>query len=312
MTRIRGSVIVPAWNAARHLEGLLFDLMHQTVKDVEIIVADDGSTDDTAAVVARYPGIRYVAAEVNRGPGVARNRGVLAAGGDVLLFVDADCRVFPTWVERHLAAHRALEHAIISGPVRGVSAGYFGQADVFACWYAMRPGRPSGLETKMHVPTPNVSVKRATFERLGLFDEGLRMCEDAEFCFRAWRAGLTTYMDSTNAVLHRNVSGFRRAMRHNFGVGPYAVALRRHAPDTPYGWIIPRNAVVATLAVPVLALLHTGWLVRRWVGCNPRVLLYLPALYLLKVAHSAGIPWGLWTGRSASTPHVPRLPPREM
>ena len=306
--RPAASVVVPAYNTARCLGGLLFDLAHQTSDEFEVIVSDDGSTDDTAAVVARYPAVRLVRSVANAGPAAARNRGILAARAtEVMLFVDADCRVFPQWVARHLAAHRAHPHAIIAGPVRGVSQGYFGQADVFASWYSMTPGRPSGLETEMHVLTTNLSVKRAAFEQLGLLDESLTMCEDAEFVFRAWRAGLTTYFDGTNPVLHRNRRGFRATMRHHFAFGPWALELRRHAPDMPYGWVVPTNLELAALAMPFLAGLHTAWLLRRWLRYDRRILWYLPGIYLLKLAHAAGIVSALRSRRPALPPRIPRL-----
>ena len=83
------SCIVPVYNGARFLAEALESILAQSLPPDEIIVVDDGSTDDTPAVVAAYGTVDYVRQE-NRGPAAARNRGVTLARGDFLSFLDAD------------------------------------------------------------------------------------------------------------------------------------------------------------------------------------------------------------------------------
>jgi glycosyltransferase involved in cell wall biosynthesis len=73
--------------------------MNQTVgrEKYEVIVVDDGSTDETKDIVAKYP-VRYIHQQ-NRGPAAARNNGVNHAQGEIVLFTDADCEPEPTWIE---------------------------------------------------------------------------------------------------------------------------------------------------------------------------------------------------------------------
>src|SRR6476661_7120595 len=99
----RVSVVIPAYRAARTLPAGLAALAAQTypADHLEIIVVDDGSPDETAAV-AEAAGAR-VLRQANRGPATARNRGALAATGDLVLFTDADCAPTPAWVERMAA-----------------------------------------------------------------------------------------------------------------------------------------------------------------------------------------------------------------
>jgi glycosyltransferase involved in cell wall biosynthesis len=85
----RLSVIVPTWNEGKWLSTLLESLGAQTVPPSEIIVADSGSSDETAGI-ARSAGA-IVAEGDRRGPGEGRNRGARAATGEILLFIDADC-----------------------------------------------------------------------------------------------------------------------------------------------------------------------------------------------------------------------------
>lgn len=96
------SIVVANYNYARFLGEALESALAQTHRQVEVIVVDDGSTDDSLAVAGRYP-VR-VLAEAHLGVGAARNRGAVAARGAFLMFLDADDRLEPTYVEACLAA----------------------------------------------------------------------------------------------------------------------------------------------------------------------------------------------------------------
>jgi glycosyltransferase involved in cell wall biosynthesis len=103
------SVVIPCFNQGRYLREALASVRRQTRPPSEIIVVDDGSTDDTAAVAASDPGVRCVR-QPNRGLAHARNRGIQAATGDCLVFLDADDRLMPDAIAvglEALAAHPA-------------------------------------------------------------------------------------------------------------------------------------------------------------------------------------------------------------
>ena len=94
------SVIIPAYNAERTLPFTLRALQNQTLpRDLyEVIVVDDASTDGTAAVAHEF-GVRY-RMQNKEGPAAARNLGVRAARGDIILFTDADCIPAENWIEK--------------------------------------------------------------------------------------------------------------------------------------------------------------------------------------------------------------------
>jgi glycosyltransferase involved in cell wall biosynthesis len=86
------SVIIPSYNAARWVGNAIESVLNQTMSDFEVIVVDDGSSDDTGATVAKYLSdrrVRYISCE-NRGPSSAKNTGAKASCGDYLTFLDAD------------------------------------------------------------------------------------------------------------------------------------------------------------------------------------------------------------------------------
>src|ERR1700678_1866010 len=103
-TEIRSaSIIIPTFNGASRNVKCLDSLSNQTAGiEVEILVVDDGSTDNTAAIVERYPSVRLIS-QANAGPAAARNRGALAARGKILLFTDDDCVPMPNWLDAMLA-----------------------------------------------------------------------------------------------------------------------------------------------------------------------------------------------------------------
>jgi GT2 family glycosyltransferase len=96
------SIIIPTFNGASRIRYCLDSLSKQTAgQDVEILVVDDGSTDDIANVVRSYSSVRLIS-QANAGPASARNRGALEARGKILLFTDDDCVPMPDWLEAML------------------------------------------------------------------------------------------------------------------------------------------------------------------------------------------------------------------
>ena len=96
------SIIIPTFNGAARIGYCLEALTKQAEgTDIEILVIDDGSTDDTAKVAGRYPSVRVIT-QKNAGPAAARNRGAREAQGRVLLFTDDDCIPLPNWINAML------------------------------------------------------------------------------------------------------------------------------------------------------------------------------------------------------------------
>jgi glycosyltransferase involved in cell wall biosynthesis len=96
------SVVIPTYNSAAYLPAAVDSALNQTVPPSEVVVVDDGSTDETAEVLKPYRArVRYILQE-NKGPAAARNRGIEAANGDLVAFLDADDLWFPRKLEVQL------------------------------------------------------------------------------------------------------------------------------------------------------------------------------------------------------------------
>jgi glycosyltransferase involved in cell wall biosynthesis len=197
------TVIVPHLNQLDALESCLSSLDAQSLERrlYEVIVVDNGSDTLPHSIVTRHPGVRLLQ-EPRPGPGLARNRGVEAARGDILCFIDSDCRAHPQWLERALGAlSSASPLTVLGGDVRiwrddstmvGAIEAY---ESVFGYRFKMY------IEQHGYSGTGNLVVRRADFERVGPF-LGLEAAEDVEWGARARATGLTVRYEPSMIVYH--------------------------------------------------------------------------------------------------------------
>jgi GT2 family glycosyltransferase len=170
------SVVIPAYNYGAYIGEAIDSALGQTAGGVEVVVVDDGSTDDTAAVVAGYVagyGDRVrVHRQVNSGVSVARNVGARLARGRFVAFLDADNRLAPTFVERCVAALEAT-------PTAGFA---YTQLAHFGAVERVTELPPYSLDQLLDTNTIDVCslVRRELVTRHG-FDEGHRTLEDWDF-----------------------------------------------------------------------------------------------------------------------------------
>ena len=198
----RISVVIPVKNGADEIGPCLAALNSNTWTPTEILVIDDGSTDDTAAVARRH-GARVVSLPENHGPAYARNRGAELARGDVLFFTDADVALHPAALA--LAAAAFAEdpdlHAVIGSyddePGCGTFVGRY--KNLFHHWVHQHASTEASTFW-----TGCGAVRRDTFLRMGGFDENYPRpsIEDIELGFRLRAAGLRIRLDKRMLAKH--------------------------------------------------------------------------------------------------------------
>jgi glycosyltransferase involved in cell wall biosynthesis len=114
------SVVIPCYNQADFLAEAIESALAQTHSPIEVLVVNDGSMDRTAEVAARFPSVRYIDRE-NGGAPRARNDGLRACSGELVLFLDADDRLLPDAVRRGVSALESHpEWALVTGHVRRI------------------------------------------------------------------------------------------------------------------------------------------------------------------------------------------------
>lgn len=200
------SVIIPAYNHAVYLPDAIDSVLGQTYRDVEILVIDDGSTDDTRRVAAAYgDAIIYIYQE-NRGLSAARNTGIDSATGQLIGFLDADDFYDPRFLETMVSILDAEED---------LAAAYCGFRFVDC---AKQPAYQTGSRA---VPSERlyqtlldgnflavhcVLARRAMFAQLGSFDESLTACEDWDVWLRLARSATVKGIDEI-LVYYRMAEG---------------------------------------------------------------------------------------------------------
>jgi glycosyltransferase involved in cell wall biosynthesis len=197
------SVIIPHLNQPQDLEACLSSLDAQSLERTlfEVIVVDNGSISAPESVVANHPGTRLLR-ELQPGPGPARNAGIQAAIGDILAFIDADCRADSEWLRTALQILcSAQEKTILGGDVRiwrhrdeayTAIGAYEG---VFAYRFKLY------IEQHGFCGTGNLVVRREHFHKIGPF-AGIDVAEDIEWGLRARAAGFKFHYVPEMIVFH--------------------------------------------------------------------------------------------------------------
>jgi GT2 family glycosyltransferase len=189
----RVSVVVCVYNGAATIADCLEGLAQLDYPDYEVIVVDDGSADDTAAIAARFP-FRLIR-QPNRGLSHARNAGLEAASGEIVAYIDADARPDPHWLKYLATTFADSDYAGVGGPNLAPA----GDGETSAC-VAASPGGPihvllSDREAE-HIPGCNMAFRRDALLAIGGFDPQFRVAgDDVDVCWRllerGWRLGFS-------------------------------------------------------------------------------------------------------------------------
>lgn len=229
---MRLSVVIPTHNRAPVLARCLDALEHEGAD--EVVVVDDASSDGTPAVLAERPWVRAVRRERSGGRSGAKNTGIEAAGGEIVMFMDDDAIAVTGLVDRHRAHHarHPEPHEALLGRVTWAP-----EIDVTPHMHWLENGGPMFAYNDIDDPenvtwrmlyTVNVSLKR---EFLEPFDEELPIYEDTELGFRLSRRGLRLRYDREALAHHLRTETPERTERRMEEVGAAAALLYRKHPE---------------------------------------------------------------------------------
>jgi glycosyltransferase involved in cell wall biosynthesis len=190
------SLVIPLHQGERFIAAAIASVREQDDPPREVIVVDDGSTDAGPSIVEAMEGVVLLRQE-QRGPGAARNRGIEAATGELIAFLDQDDVLRPAALRRHRETLDAHPEAMLS-----VCRQRFAMLDgeIVPEWQ-----RPDLLDRETIAWTPScLCIRRAAFEQIGLFDESLRATSDLLWC-REFRGRGLPFIELEETLVDRRV-----------------------------------------------------------------------------------------------------------
>jgi cellulose synthase/poly-beta-1,6-N-acetylglucosamine synthase-like glycosyltransferase len=223
------SVVVCTRNGSRTIAQCCEGLAKLDYPDFEVIVVDDGSTDNTADIVAGYA-VRLIRTR-NHGLSSARNTGANAATGEIVAYIDDDAWPDAHWLRYLALAFASGDYAGVGGPNIAPPTGS-GTADAVA----NSPGGPIHVlltdDVAEHIPGCNMAFRKSSLRAVGGFDASFRVAgDDVDLCWRIQAKGWTLGFTPAAMVWHHRRSSMKAYLRQQWGYGKAEAMLERKWPE---------------------------------------------------------------------------------
>jgi glycosyltransferase involved in cell wall biosynthesis len=207
------SVIIPNRNGSRTIGDCIESALGSSYGGFEVIVVDDGSTDDSVNIVEKYP-CRLIKLERHSGASAARNAGARAAEGEMLFFIDADCIMMNDTIETAAKSFHAHPDDVTGGTYTPIAydEGFFSTfQSLFINYSETKTPRPD------YVPTHAMVISKKLFDESGGFDEDfMPILEDVEFSHRLKRKGVKLRVQPSLQVSHVFNFNLWRSLKNAF------------------------------------------------------------------------------------------------
>jgi glycosyltransferase involved in cell wall biosynthesis len=227
----RVSVVIASYNGAATLKTCLQSLEKLNHPDYEVILVDDGSTDESESIAALFPAVRYFRHAQNRGLSVARNTGIAAASGEIVAFTDSDCRADEDWLHY-------LVGDLLNSRCAGIGGHNFLPPDdspTAAC-VMVSPGGPAHVmltdRVAEHIPGCNMAFYKWALDSIGGFDPTYRKAgDDVDVCWRLQQRGYRLGFSPAGFVWHYRRNTIRAYLKQQAGYGDAEALLERRHPE---------------------------------------------------------------------------------
>jgi rhamnosyltransferase len=198
-TEVSSSIVVRCYNEERHIGRLLSGITQQTIKDVEIIVVDSGSTDATVSIASRFP-VKILSIRPEEFSfGRSLNMGCQAAKGELIVIASAHVYpVYKDWLERLLAPFANPQVALVYGRQRGNETSKVSEHQIFAQWF---PKESNPQQDHPFCNNANAAIRRSLWERQP-YDETLTGLEDLDWAKRAMQLGYKISYAAEAEIVH--------------------------------------------------------------------------------------------------------------
>jgi rhamnosyltransferase len=225
----RCTIAIRCYNEERHIGRLLSGIMQQTVKDIEIVVVDSGSTDATVSIASRYP-VRILHIQPEEFSfGRSLNLACQEAGGEFVVMASAHVYpVYEDWLDRLLGPFDDAKIALSYGKQRGTETTKYAEQRVFARWF---PDESNLSQDHPFCNNANAAIRRSLWERLP-YDETLTGLEDLDWAKRAMQLGYRIAYAADAEVVHVHNETARQTYNR---YRREAIALKRIFPEERFG-----------------------------------------------------------------------------
>lgn len=255
------SIIIPTFNGAARIANCLEALLPQIAdRDAEILVVNDGSTDNTAEVVGRYPSVRLIT-QANAGPAAARNHGARESKGSVILFTDDDCVPMPDWLSAMIEPFKDPELVAVKGVYRTKQTSVvarFVQIE-YEDRYRIMARHPS-ID---FIDTYSAGFRKDKFLEMNGYDTSFPVAcaEDAELSYRMSARGWKMKFIPEAIVYHTHPENLRPYLKKKYKFAFWRVlALRKNPSKSVRDSHTPQLMKLQLLFIPALlmTLFHDG------------------------------------------------------
>ena len=225
------SIVIPTFNGASRIGDCLAALVQQTQdRNAEILVVNDGSTDNTVDAVRQYSGVRLIT-QTNAGPAAARNRGALEARGTIILFTDDDCVPTPDWLDAMLEPFEDTEVVGAKGVYRTCQKTLV--ARFVQIEYEDRYRRMADVDCIDFIDTYSAAFRRDRFLEMAGYDTSFPMAcaEDVELSYRMSARGWKMKFVPEAIVHHTHPDTFLRYLKKKYKFAFWRVLAVRKNPS---------------------------------------------------------------------------------
>lgn len=224
------SVVVASYNGGRTLPACLDSLTHLNYPNYEVILVDDGSTDDTARIAAHYLAVRTIH-QKNLGLSAARNTGIGSATGDIVAFTDSDCRADEDWLYYLVGDLLRSDGCAIGGHNFPPP-----EDDRVAACVAVSPGGPAHVmlddRSAEHIPGCNMAFWKWALTEIEEFDPQFRAAgDDVDVCWRLLQRGYKIAFSHSGFVWHYRRNTIAAYLKQQIGYGVAEALLRHKHPE---------------------------------------------------------------------------------
>jgi O-antigen biosynthesis protein len=223
------TVIVCSYNGSATIQECIEGILKIDYPNFDVVVVDDGSTDNLAEIVSQYP-VKLISTS-NRGLSSARNTGMYTAQGEIIAYIDDDAYPDPHWLLYLAYAYLNSDHACIGGP----NIAPYDDPFISTC-VANAPGGPVHVletdEIAEHVPGCNMSFRKDALMKIGGFDPVFRNAgDDVDVCWRIQQSGRTIGFHPSVAVWHHRRNSFKAYWKQQKGYGKAEALLEAKWPE---------------------------------------------------------------------------------